>query len=64
MRYWLKWLFLKADAENVDFLSFKDLEQSVRDDVATIKRLPLLLKDIPVSGFNYDVSSGKLLPVT
>ena len=55
---------LNADAENIDFLPFKDLEQSVRDDVATIKNSPLLLKNIEVSGFIYDVKSGKLLPVT
>ena len=55
---------LNADDENVDFLPFKDLEQSVRDDVATIKNSPLLLKNIEVSGFIYDVKSGKLVPVT
>ena len=55
---------LNADAEHIDFLPFKDLEQSVRDDVATIKNSPLLLKNIEVSGFIYDVKSGKLLPVT
>lgn len=55
---------LKADAEHIDFLPFKDLAQSVRDDVATIKNSPLLLKNIAVSGFIYDVTSGRLLPVT
>ncbi len=55
---------LDADTENIDFLPFKNLEQSVRDDVATIKNSPLLLKNIEVSGFIYDVKSGKLLPVT
>jgi carbonic anhydrase len=55
---------LNADAEHIDFLPFKDLEQSVRDDVATIKNSPLLLKNIEVSGFVYDVKSGKLSPVT
>jgi carbonic anhydrase len=55
---------LDADAEGIDFLPFKDLEQSVRDDVATIKNSPLLLKNIEVSGFIYDVKSGELLPVT
>jgi len=55
---------LDADAEGIDFLPFKDLEQSVRDDVATIKNSPLLLKNIEVSGFIYDVKSGKLLPVS
>jgi carbonic anhydrase len=55
---------LNADAEHIDFLPFKDLEQSVHDDVATIKNSPLILKNIEVSGFIYDVKSGKLLPVT
>ena len=55
---------LNANAEHIDFLPFKDLEQSVRDDVATIKNSPLLLKNIEVSGFIYDVKSGTLLPVT
>jgi len=55
---------LNADAEHIDFLPFKDLEQSVRDDGATIKNSPLLLKNIEVSGFIYDVRTGRLLPVT
>src|SRR5437764_2572502 len=55
---------LNANAEHVDFLPFQALEKPVRDDVATIKNSPLLLKNIEVSGFIYDVKSGKLLPVT
>jgi carbonic anhydrase len=55
---------LNANADNIDFLPFKNLEQSVRDDVATIKASPLIPKNIEVSGFIYDVHSGKLLPVT
>lgn len=55
---------LNVDAENIDFLPFKDLEQSVRDDVATLKASPLIPKNIDISGFIYDVKSGKLLPVT
>ena len=55
---------LNADAEHIDFLPFKDLEQSVRDDVATIKNSPFIPKNIEVSGFIYDVRSGRLLPVT
>ncbi|CEJ85469.1 Putative Carbonic anhydrase [[Torrubiella] hemipterigena] len=51
--------------ENVDhlsFLPFKDLEQSVRDDVALLKKSPLVL-DVPISGYIYDVSTGKIEPV-
>src|SRR6266851_470139 len=55
---------LNADADDIDFLPFKNLEQSVREDVATIKNSPLILKNIDVSGFIYDVKSGRLLPVT
>ncbi len=55
---------LDANADHIDFLPFKDLEQSVRDDVATIKASPLIPKNIEVSGFIYDVRTGKLSPVT
>ena len=54
---------LHANADHIDFLPFPDLEQSVRDDVATIKSSPLIPKNIEVSGFIYDVKSGKLIPV-
>src|SRR6266852_4521543 len=54
----------KADASGIDFLPFSNLEQSVRDDIATIKASPFIPDNIPVSGFLYDVKSGRLLPVT
>ena len=43
-----------------EFLPFGNLEQSVRDDVAIIRTSPLLLKDVPVRGFIYDVRTGRL----
>src|SRR5690242_12874092 len=52
-----------ADASDVDFLPFGNLEQSVRDDVATIKASPLLMKDVPVAGLIYDVKTGALSTV-
>lgn len=42
------------------FLSFTDVAQSVRDDVAAISASPLLLKGLPVRGFVYDVRTGRL----
>lgn len=54
---------LGADASGIDFLPFSDLAQSVRDDVATLRQSPLLLKDAPISGFIYDVKSGRLIAV-
>jgi len=55
---------LHANADNIDFLPFKNLEQSVRDDVALLKESPLIPNSIEISGFIYDVHNGKVLPVT
>jgi carbonic anhydrase len=52
-----------TDASHIDFLPFSDLEQSVRDDVATIKASPYLPSDAPVTGYVYDVTDGRLYPV-
>ena len=53
-----------VDASGVDFLPFSDLEQSVRDDVATIKASPLLPDGTQVTGWVYDVKTGKISPVS
>src|SRR2546423_6950074 len=52
-----------ADASGIDFLPFADLAQSVRDDVAAIRASPFIPADIPISGFIYDVRTGRLQPV-
>jgi carbonic anhydrase len=52
-----------ADAGHIAFLPFPDLAQSVRDDIATIRRSPFILPEVPVSGFIYDVHTGALTPV-
>ncbi|HEY8291022.1 MAG TPA: carbonic anhydrase [Thermomicrobiales bacterium] len=44
----------------IEFLPFTDLEQSVRDDVETIRTSPLLIPGLPVQGYVYDVHSGQL----
>ena len=51
---------LGADASDIDFLPFSDLEQSVRDDVELIRSSPLIAKDTTVTGFIYDVKTGKI----
>src|SRR5215213_1485485 len=51
---------LGADASDIDFLPFSDLEQSVREDVELIRSSPLIAKDILVTGFVYDVKTGKI----
>jgi carbonic anhydrase len=55
---------LGADASQIDFLPFRDLEESVRRDVETVRNSPLVLKGITVSGFIYDVHSGRRHEVT
>ncbi|EXL65276.1 carbonic anhydrase [Fusarium oxysporum f. sp. conglutinans race 2 54008] len=50
---------LDQDVDHMAFLPFGDLEQSVRDDVAFLKKSPLVL-DVPITGFIYDVKSGKI----
>ena len=52
-----------VDASDTDFLPFGDLEQSVRDDVATIRSSPLVPADVEVTGYIYDVRTGKLTEV-
>jgi len=47
----------------IRWLTFKDLEGSVRDDVARIRNHPLVPQGIPVHGQVYDVRSGRLLDV-
>lgn len=51
---------LGADASDIDFLPFSDVEQSVRDDVEIIRNSPLIPNEIPVTGFVYDVKTGKV----
>ena len=53
-----------VDASEIDFLPFSDLEQSVRDDVATIEASRLLPDGIEVTGWIYDVKTGKISPVS
>jgi carbonic anhydrase len=53
-----------VDASGVDFLPFPDVEQSVRDDVATIEASPLLADGIEVTGWIYDVKTGTISPLS
>jgi carbonic anhydrase len=55
---------LAADASSIDFLPFGDLEQSVRDDVQTLRNSSILLRDTPVTGTVYDVKTGRVTPVS
>jgi len=49
--------------EYVDWLTIRDQQQAVIDDVERIRNHPLVPTTIPVYGFLYDVRSGKLIEV-
>jgi carbonic anhydrase len=49
--------------EFIEWLTIRDQEQSVRDDVQRIREHPLVPKNIAIYGYVYDVTSGKLLEV-
>ena len=51
---------LGVDASGHDFLTFSDLEQSVRDDVEALRNSDLIPSDIALVGAVYDVESGKV----
>lgn len=47
--------------EFIEWLTIRDQEQSVRDDVQRIREHPLVPRNIAIYGYVYDVKSGKLL---
>ena len=51
------------DVSELDFLTFSDLDQSVRDDVDRIRLLSQIPADATVSGHMYDVRTGTLREV-
>jgi len=52
-----------TEAQFVDWLTIADSAQAVVDDVARIRRHPLVPKSIPTYGYIYDVKTGKLVEV-
>jgi carbonic anhydrase len=53
---------LQQNVDHIAFLPFGDLEQSVRDDVKLLKDSPLVL-DVPITGYVYEVETGKIVKV-
>ena len=54
---------LGADASGWDFLTFSDLEESVREDVQAVRRSELVAEDVAVYGAVYEVETGRLREV-
>jgi len=49
-----------AEVDKLDFLEFPNLEESLRDDVKYLKEHPLVLPDTVVTGWVYEVETGKV----
>jgi carbonic anhydrase len=52
-----------TEGQFIDWLTIKDAQQAVVDDVSRIRRHPLVPKSIPIYGYIYDVKTGKLVEV-
>jgi carbonic anhydrase len=52
-----------SEGEFIDWLTFKDLAESVAIDVKRIRNHPLVPHSIPVYGYIYDVKTGRLIEV-
>lgn len=46
--------------DSIDFLEFPELEKSVKDDVTYLKENPLVLPETEVTGWVYEVGTGKV----
>jgi len=49
-----------VDADDVAFLPFSDVDESVRADLAAYERSPLVRHDVQLRGFVYDVKTGRV----
>jgi carbonic anhydrase len=52
-----------SEGNYIDWLTIPDNSQSVVDDVTRIRNHPLVPKTIPIYGYIYDVTTGKLVEV-
>jgi carbonic anhydrase len=53
-----------TEAAYIDWLTIADSHQSVIDDVTRIRSHPLVPKAIPIYGYLYDVTTGRLVEVS
>lgn len=52
-----------TEAQFIDWLTIKEQHRSVTADVGRIRRHPLVPPEIPIYGYVYDVTSGRLVEV-
>jgi len=51
------------EIKGLDFLPFPDLEQGVRDDIAYLKASKAVPETVKITGWVYQVETGKVVPV-
>ena len=51
----------RQEIESIDFLPFLDTEESVKNDVKFLKEHPLVLDESTITGWIYDVKTGKVI---
>lgn len=54
---------LGVDVSGRDFLPFTDIEESVREDMALLRKSPLIPDEVVISGAVYDVDTGRMTEV-
>ena len=52
-----------TETRDIDWLTISDREQSVVDDVTRIRAHPLVPARIPIYGYVYDVTTGRLVEI-
>jgi carbonic anhydrase len=52
-----------SEGKYIDWLTISDNAQSVTEDVTRIRTHPLVPASIPIYGYIYDVTSGRLIEV-
>jgi carbonic anhydrase len=50
-----------AQVDAIDFLEFKDLEESVKDDVKFLKESPLIVEGTRITGWIHHLETGEVL---
>ena len=51
------------EAQFIDWLTISDAAQAVVDDVTRIRQHPLVPRSIPIYGYIYDVTTGRLVEI-
>lgn len=50
----------EAEIATLDFLPFSNVEQAVKEDIAFLEKQSAVPKDVPISGWVYEVDSGRV----